>query len=109
MTREKILETALRQHKMKTQRTCCLDFSENLAMDLIWDDEINLRRLWKVSAFKVCRQIKGYDVPIVSSSQLLCPLGPSFGISELKPVCTFCCRLGEAWPPEIFEAKTCQD
>ena len=42
MTREKILETALRQHKMKTQRTCCLDFSENLAMDLIWADKIDI-------------------------------------------------------------------
>ena len=42
MTREKILETALRQHKMKTQRTCCLDFSENLATVSIWVDENSL-------------------------------------------------------------------
>ena len=78
MTREKILETALRQHKMKIQRTCCLDFSENLAMDLIWGDKNNLRWLWKVSALKVCRQIKGY-VRIVSSSELAFS---SFVISE---------------------------
>ena len=73
MTREKILETALRQHKMKIQKTCFLDFLENLAMDLIWDDKNNLRWLWKVSALKVCRQIKG-NVQIMSSSELVCPL-----------------------------------
>ena len=42
MTRERIWETALRQHKMKIQKTCSSDFSENLAMDLIWADKIDI-------------------------------------------------------------------
>ena len=98
MTRGKILETALRRRKTKTQRTCCLDFLENLAMDLIWDDE---NTLWKASALKVCRQIKGY-VPIASSSALSLS---SFVICEKKPVPHS--DGGEAWPPESFETKTC--
>ena len=42
MTRERIWETALRQPKMKIQKTCSSDFSENLAMDLIWADDIDI-------------------------------------------------------------------
>ena len=42
MTRERIWETALRQRKMKIQKTCSSDFSENLAMDLIWADKIDI-------------------------------------------------------------------
>ena len=42
MTRERIWETALRPRKMKIQKTCSSDFSENLAMDLIWADDIDI-------------------------------------------------------------------
>ena len=61
MTRERIWETALRQRKMKIQKTCSSDFSENLAMDLIWADKIDIFGMILILIrFRKFCQIKDY-------------------------------------------------